>query len=244
MSRSESWKTWAVVIVILLFSGFLAAAWPVITSFGGTSSATITFEPETITIVNPINGEVIEIPSFLAFAVLAFLVIGAVVVVGLIFTVLITPLSKQVIKVNNSEKYQEKNAGMQQRENEKLAKIHEDRPAATSQQRDYSRWAVVATSLAILMFAVFIGLLVAASLFPSGQITEQDQIINITAIITGFFVLVTLFILLLRMNPKKLASMDETDGEGIPWDSIVIILLGVLVLGLGIGLVIFLNRPL
>jgi hypothetical protein len=232
------------VIAILLFSGFLAAAWPVITSFGGTSSAALTFEPETITIANPISGEVIEIPSFLAFAVLAFLVFGAVVVVGLIFTVLIMPLSKQVIKVNNSEKYQEENASLQQRENEKLSKIQEDRPAATSQQRDYSRWAVVATSLAILMFAVFIGLLVAASLFPSGQITEQDQIINIAAIITGFFVLVTLFILLLRMNPKRLASVDETDSEGIPWDSIVIILLGVLVLGLGIGLVIFLNRPL
>lgn len=244
MSRSESWKTWAVVIAVLIFSGFLAAAWPLITGMGAGSSGGITFESETIPLVNPINSELIEIPSFLAFAVLAILVIGAVIVVGLIFTVLITPLSKQVVKVNNSEKFQERNAQLQQRESERIANMQEGRPAATSQQRNYARWAVIATSMAILMFAVFMGLLVAASLFPSGQITEQDQIINITGIIAGAFVLVTLFILLLRMNPKRLAAVGDTDGEGIPWDSIVIILLGVLVLGLGIGLVVFLNRPL
>ena len=93
------------------------------------------------------------------------------------------------------------------------------------------------------MFAVFIGMLTAATLFPSGQITEQDQIINISGIITGTFFLVTLFILLLRMNPRRLASIDETDSEGIPWDTIAIVMLGVLVVGLGIGLVVFLNRP-
>ena len=93
------------------------------------------------------------------------------------------------------------------------------------------------------MFAVFMGYLVAGTLFPTGQITESDQVVNITAIIVGAFFLVTLFILLLRMNPRRLAAVDEMDREGIPWDTIVVILLGVLVLGLGIGLVVFLNRP-
>jgi len=86
-------------------------------------------------------------------------------------------------------------------------------------------------------------LLFAGTLFPSGQIMEQDQIINTGSIIAGAFLLLTLFILLLRMNPRRLAAVDETDGDGIPWDTIVIVLLGFLVLGLGIGLVVFLNSP-
>jgi uncharacterized membrane protein YeiB len=241
---------WAVIIAILLFSGFVAAIWPLIASFGGSSSGGITFEPETIVITIPPlpipgldGGQVITLNGMVAFAIIAVLIIGAVFVVGLIFAGLNVLLSKQATKVNNSEKFQERNAALQQREKEKLAQKQEGRTAATSQQHDYSRWAVVATSLAILMFAVFMGLLFAATLFPSGQIVEQDQIINIAGIIAGIFFLVTLFILLLRMNPRKLASIDETDRDGIPWDTIVIILLGVLVVGLGIGLVVFLNRP-
>ncbi len=121
-------------------------------------------------------------PSLVAFAIIAVMVIGAVVVVGLILSILITPLSKQVTKVTNSEKYQEGNAGLEQREKEKLAQKQEGRAAATSQQHDYSHWAVVATSMAILMFAAFLGLLFAGTLFPSGQIVEQDEIINIAGI--------------------------------------------------------------
>jgi uncharacterized membrane protein YeiB len=242
---------WAVVIAILLFSGFVAAIWPLVTSFGGGASSGITFEPETIIITIPPlplipgleGGQIIMLPSLVAFAIIAFLVTGAVVVFGLIISVLIIPLSKQVTKVNSSEKFQERNANLQQREEEKLAHKQEGRTAAASQQHDYSHWSVMATSMAILMFAVFLGLLFAATLFPSGQFTEQDQIINISGVVAGAFFLVTLFILLLRMNPRRLAAVDETDRDGIPWDTIAIILLGVLVLGLGIGLVVFLNRP-
>ncbi len=249
MSRSESWKTWAVVIAILLFSGFVAAVWPLLTSIGGGASVAITFEPETVTIAIPSlpgleGGQVITLPSLVVFMIIAVLVIGAVIVTGLIISFLITPLSKQVVTVENSEEFQEQNANLEQREKEKLSKEQEGRAAATVQQHDYSRWAVVATSMAILMFSVFLGFLFGSTLFPSGRITEQDQIINVTGIITAIFFLVTLFILLLRMNPRRLAAVDETDSQGIPWDTIVIILLGVLILGLGIGLVVFLNRPL
>ena len=237
------------IIAILLFSGFVAAIWPLVTGFSGGSSGGITFEPETIIITIPpitlfgFEGQVVELHSLMAFAIIAVLVIGAVIVVGLIFSILISPLSKQVTKVNNSEKFQKRNASLQQWEKEKLAQKQEGRAAATSQQRDYSHWAVVATSMAILMFALFLGMLLAATLFPSGQITEQDQIINIAGIVAGAFFLVTLFILLLRMNPRRLAAVEETDRDGIPWDTIAIVLLGVLVLGLGIGLVVFLNSP-
>lgn len=250
MSRSESWKVWAVILAILLFSGFVAAIWPLTASLSDGSSGGSAFEPETIVITIPPlpipnleGGKVITLGSFVAFAIIAVLVIGAVVGVGLIIALLNVLLSKQATKVSLSEKYQERNAALQQREKEKLGQKQENRAAAKTQQHDYSRWAVVATSLAILMFAVFMGYLVAGTLFPTGQMTESDQVVNVTAIIVGAFFLITLFILLFRMNPRRLAAVDEMDREGIPWDTIVVILLGVLVLGLGIGLVVFLNRP-
>lgn len=250
MSRTDSWKTWAVVIAILLFSGFLAAAWPVITSFGGGSAPGITLNPETVTItVPPIDavgfaGWSVEIYSLVAFAVLGVVVFGAVIGVGILFAVLVLPLSKQVVKTNASEEFQERNAKLEQRDQERVAEKREGRAAATSQQRDYSRWAVIATSMAILMFSIFLGFLFSASVFPSAQLTTEDEMINIAGVVAAAFALVTLFVLLLRMNPKRLAALDETDQAGIPWDTIVIILLGVLVLGLGVGITVFLNYPL
>lgn len=251
MSKSESWKAWTAIILILLFSGFVAALWPYLTGLGGSSSSGVPVVPETIVITIPPlpvpnleGGTVIELGSFQAFLILAFVVVVSVVVIGVIIGVINYLLSRQVTKTFDSDKYQERNATLQQHEKEKLLQKQEGRSAVKAQKHDYSHWAVVATSLAILMFAVFMGYLVAGTLFPTGEITEQNQIINITGIIIVAFVLITLLILLLRMNPKRLSAVDETDYSSIPWDTITVILLGVLVVGLGIGIVVFLNNPL
>ena len=97
--------------------------------------------------------------------------------------------------------------------------------------------------MAILFFAVVIGYLVGFTLFPTGQIVNADQIVNITAIISGAIFLLTLLYLLLRMDSERLDEINAKAGAGIPWDAFVVILLGTLVLGLGIGFMIFLNRP-
>ncbi len=250
MSRSESWKAWTAVIIILLFSGLVAAIWPYITGLGGGGSSGIPVESETVTISFPpipminFEGWSIELGSFVLFLILALIVIGVVVVTGIIITGINLILARQVTKTVESEKYQEGNKTLEQKEKSALSEKREGRAADTSQQNDYSRWAVVATSLSILMFAIFLGYLVGSTFFPMGELLEQDQIVNITGIIILAFVLITLFFLFLRMNPQKLAAIDESDDAGIPWETITVILLGFLVMGLGIGLVVFFNNPL
>ncbi|MFN2135772.1 MAG: hypothetical protein ACK2UK_07455, partial [Candidatus Promineifilaceae bacterium] len=139
--------------------------------------------------------------------------------------------------------YQEGTTVLEQRETAELAEDRAAAPADQTQQHDYTRWAVLATSLVMLFFAIVLGYLVAGSLFPEGQIVNQDQIINIAAIISGAFFLLTLLYLALRMDKTRLAEINARADAGIPWDAIVVILAGALVLGLGIGLIIFLNRP-
>lgn len=249
MSKSESWKVWTAVILILLFSGFVAAVWPYLGGLGGGGAARIPVETEIITINIPplavvgFEGLVFEINSFLIFLIMAGAVVVSVIVVGVVLTGINFLISRQVTKTINSEKYQEGNAALEQHEKDKLSKKREGREAATAQQNDYSHWAVIATSLIVLMFAVFLGYLVGDTLFPGRELMRQDQIINITGIIIIAFVLISLLVLLLRINPRKLAAVNETDYGTIPWESITVILLGALILGLGIGFVIFLNLP-
>lgn len=250
MSRSESWKAWTAIIIILLFSGFVAAIWPYLSSsLGGGVGSTVPVEAETVTITIPpipminFEGWSITLNGFVIFFILAAVVIGAVVVTGVVITGINYLLARQVKNTQESEKYLEGSNTLEQKEKSKLSEKREGRAADKSQQNDYSRWAVIATSLAILMFAIFLGYLVGSTFYPTGEILEQDEIVNITGIIILAFVLITLFFLFLRMNPRKLAAVDDTDHAGIPWETITVILLGIIVVGLGIGLVVFLNNP-
>jgi hypothetical protein len=130
-----------------------------------------------------------------------------------------------------------------EREKAELTVEREAHPADGSQQNDYSHWAVIATSMAILFFAVVVGYLVGNTLFPAGQIAREDQIINITAIIGGAIFLLTLLYLSLRMDKERLDDINARANAGVPWDAFFVIILGALVVGLGIGVTIFLNLP-
>lgn len=249
MSRTESWKAWLAIFAILIFSGLMAAFWPAISenlfsSFGSSGGSSIPAETVTFPAV-PVPGldNGIELTSVQILLGLSFLVIGAVVVTGIIIALVNVLVSRWVTNVETSDEYLEGTAALERRETAELQVKNKQQPADATQQRDYSRWAVIATSMAILFFAVVLGYMVGSTLFPEGQIVNQDQIVNITAIISGAFFLITLLYLLLRMDRERLDEINARANAGIPWDAIVVILLGALVVGLGIGLMIFLNRP-
>ncbi|MFL7838397.1 MAG: hypothetical protein ACK2T4_09645 [Candidatus Promineifilaceae bacterium] len=253
MSRTESWKVWLGIFAVLIFSGLMAAFWPAISenllnAFNSSTSSgssmrvpaeTVTFPPL------PIPGlqDGITLNSVQILLGLSFLVIGAVVVTGIIITIVNLLISRWITNVETSDSYQEGTAVLAKKEAAELAQEREESPAATTQQNDYSRWAVIATSMAILFFAIIVGYLVGSTLFPSGQIVNQDQIVNITAITSGVFFLLTLLYLALRMDRERLNDINSKASAGIPWDAIIVILFGVLVVGLGIGITIFVNLP-
>jgi hypothetical protein len=227
----------------------MAAFWPTIsenlfTSFASSGSRSVAAETVTFPAVPvPGLGSGLELTSVQILLGLSFLVVGAVVVTGIIIAIVNVLVSRWVTNVETSDDYQEGTAALERRETAELAVKNKQQPADASQQHDYTRWAVIATSMAILFFAVVLGYMVGSTLFPEGQIVNQDQIVNITAIITGAFFLITLLYLLLRMDRERLDEINAKANAGIPWDAIVVILLGALVVGLGIGLMIFLNRP-
>ena len=247
MSKSESSKIWIAVIGILVISGLVAAIWPLLATLGPTGSTGIPVEIQTVTIKIPpipaigFGGFTTEINSFLLLIILAVVVVGSVVVAGVIITLLIRLLSRFISKTEADESFQQKSAKLEKNQNDKLKAKQSGNEAVKEQQNDYMRWAVIATSVAILFFVAIFGLLLTGTLFPTGEIIERDEVFNIGLIITGAFLLVTLLLLLFRMNPKKLAAVDTTDNAAIPWETIAVLLTGVIVLGLGIGLMIYFN---
>lgn len=252
MSRSDSWKTWGVVIGVLLVTGILAATWPLILGLLTElmpTSAVPRLEPQVFEInVPPLpvvltDGLSLSLAGWQVILGIAVVVIGLVAVTGFVIALINVFLSRLSTAVVESESYQKSEAELQKKEKAKLRQLQDGRASDSEQQNDYSRWNVVATSLAILMFAAFAGFLVADTFFPDRYVVRNDQVVNITLIIVGIFVLTSLLVLLWRLNPQRLEAAEEQDTGGIPWDTIVVIVSGVLVVGLGIGLVIYFNIP-
>ncbi len=162
--------------------------------------------------------------------VVAALVIGAGVVLGLINLI----LSRLATNVETNDSYQEHVKALEQKQNEKLKAIRSDRPADPVPDGNYVRWAAWATGLVILMFVYFLTLLTVRTLAPQAQNTT---------LIVGIVALVTILILALRLRPARLQAIDSTDNEGIPWDTIMVIITGLLVVGVGIGLMVYFNIP-
>jgi hypothetical protein len=93
------------------------------------------------------------------------------------------------------------------------------------------------------MFVAFFGLLIANSLFPEGYIIWQDTLVNITAIITLILLAIALVVLILAYRSRRRRPAAAVDSSGIPWDTIAVLISGLLVVGIGIGVLLLLNSP-
>lgn len=228
----------------------MTALWPAISSNlaavtgPGTSAPslpaeTVTFPPLPLPFLNQ-GFTLTSIQVLLGFAVF---VVGGVAVTGIIIAIANMLLSRWTTRVANSESYVAGTAVLEQREKAELIAAQKAQPADAVQQRDYSRWAVLATSLVILFFATVVGYMFASTFFPEGSIVRNDNIVNIAGVLTLAVVLLTLLYLFFRMDEERLVEVNNRDDLSFTWDTIVVIALGALVVGLGIGLILFLNQP-
>jgi magnesium-transporting ATPase (P-type) len=103
------------------------------------------------------------------------------------------------------------------------------------------RWSVISNALITLMFVGFATMVVVRNFFPEG-ITEVDgRIVNVTTPAFVVLALITLIVLGLRLRSQKIEAVDETDTGGIPWDFIAVLITGLIMLGLGIGFMAYIN---
>lgn len=250
LSRSESWKNWLIILAVLIFSGLMTALWPAISSnlsaVTGSATSAPSLPAETVTIPPlplPFLDQGFTLTSIQVLLGFAVFVVGGVAVTGIIIAIANLLLSRWTTRVANSESYIDGTAVLAQRQKAELAAAQEAHPSDAVQQRDYSRWAVLATSLVILFFATVGGYMFASTFFPEGSIVRNENIVNIVGIITLAVVLLTLLYLFFRMDEARLVEVNTRDDLSFTWDTIVVIALGALVVGLGIGLILFLNQP-
>ncbi|GJM40302.1 MAG: hypothetical protein DHS20C20_05840 [Ardenticatenaceae bacterium] len=264
MKTSESWKTWLPILGLLIIFAVISAVWPALAdafslpslSFGGGSSTSVPIEPE------PIHLEAIksslaasemtsgiadslpdEISPFLGLAVVAGVVIGGIVVVGGGLAFITRMLANIRTNTMETEAYQEHQNALTQRNKEQMKQMRDGRTTDPTPSHKMPRWSVISNTLIALMFVGFATMVYVRNFFPEGFTEIDGKIVNVTPPVFLVMALITLVIIGFRLRPQKIDAIDETDSGRIPWDFIAVLITGLIMLGLGIGFMAFLNTP-
>lgn len=246
MSNKSSLINWG-GLLILLFLAAAAPLWSLVAEHLSGPEVRIAPEPQIIEINLPMSvagADSVSLTGLQAAAVLGGIVVAVVVGAGVVLTFAYAQLSKQVTTVTESEEYQSQTAALAELDRAKTIKLRNNRTAGDVPEHKMPRWSVLSTSLLILLLVLMSAMLINSTFVPSGEyLNDAGEIASSAMPIVGGSILIALLVLFLRMRPQALNRFEETDNDPIPWDAVWVILTGMLVVGLGIGFVVYLNLP-
>ncbi len=245
MSNKKTLINWGVVLILLLLAGS-AVVWPTVSNQLSDSSTKVETQPQIIELNLPlISEDVIELTTLQAMGVLTGIVAALVIPAGVILALIYVFLSRRVASVTESDEFQTHITALETKEKEANKQLSQTRAGGPIPDHSMPRWSVISTSIIILIFAVFLGMLINGVLVPEGEyvINEGKRILSSALPIVGGITLLTLIVLIWQIRPGKLANVDATDNASIPWDFIWVLLTGLLIVGLGIGLMVYFYSP-
>ena len=253
MSGKETWRNWAILMVLLVVFGLATALWSSFNpniSLGGNGGGKRVDIPAVPVEVEPIEFGIsalgigpIEIAPIAAVGILAAVVIVVIAVVGAGIAFINLLIARQVTAVTASDDFKETQAKLEQQQKARLKEMNAGR-AVSSPDHNRPGWSAVSTSLVVLFFVWMGGMIINSTIYPEGQrISGAGEVINTAPQIIVPLLLIALFILSIRMRSPSMTVSESTDMASIPWDTIAVILLGLLVVGLGLAAMMFLLGP-
>jgi hypothetical protein len=167
-------------------------------------------------------------------------VVVTVFVTGLIITILMKLGDKFTTKIKASDEYQAHAAALEQKEKETLKTKREAHPEPTpSHNRPYTL-DPLSFSLLILFFVAVFAILSYSLIAPTGEYMLFGATFYTGMPILVLFLVVTIPLLAWRVRRNRLDAVAETDYSPIPWDFIAVLVTGLLVVGVGVGLMLYL----
>lgn len=245
MSNRESLRNWGAVLVLLLLASS-AALWPTITAQSGGLSTQVGSEAQTIEFNLPAavyDGGPIVLTSLQALGILFGVVVALVVPAGVVLAFLYVFLANRVTAVTESEEYRANLGTLLEKEKAHIERLSAGSSAASTPEHKMPRWSVLSTSAIILLFATLFGMLINSTFIPEGEYLMGGQLVNSAWPVVGGLAAITLLTLIWRMRAASLDHLNETDNQPIPWDFLWVLVSGLLVVGLGLALMVYLNVP-
>lgn len=235
MSENATQKNWIVILALLVLMAMVGLG-PYLTAQVGPEAHSIE-----LTLPVAINGSTtLAISSVLAIGALIVLIVGAVAVTGALLSFLFRRIDRETTGVKSSEKFQADLAALDKVAVEKINQLREGRTTASVPDHQRPHWSTVSTSLIVILFAVFLGMLINASFIPSGEYQVNGRTASTITVTLIWLVFLTVFVIVLRYRSLKSKAFEEP----VAWDTVWISGTGLLVVGVGLTLVLLLSgRP-
>jgi hypothetical protein len=197
--------------------------------------------PEPIASAVGMNELVLQ--GFVAFAALAAIVIGSVVVFGLLITLLMRLGGRFTSEVAEDEEYQTHVANLEAKEKETLKAKRESAPDPSKPEEHVYGLDPLSFSLLVLFFVGTLAALIYGLVSPTGEITLFGQTFNSVLPILLILFIITIPLLAWRVRRSRLDAIVDNDNASIPWDFIAVLITGLLVVGVGLGIMLYINNP-
>lgn len=252
MSKRNTAITWIVIILLIIGGMLLAVLWPSLTAtISGESSSTEVSEasgpmlssatPDTVDVALLVNdlGKMIgldialgiePVNTWVAFIGLSIFTVGSVIVFGLLLTGFYRFMDKWVTRIKQDDEYQAAVVELDNREKVYIKEHMESQPPDPIPSHERLRWSVVSTTLITMMFFMFGGIAL------GWNIAENSAELLVWAVAFGLLGLIVSFILL---SPKRMLAVEGKDSAAIPWSSIWVIISGLIIVGFGLGIMVF-----
>lgn len=246
MKNRQSWLTWGIIIALIIGSALLTVAWPAFSGMlggGGSSEVRAPSENITIPLPVPVGGRnELSAPPWAWVAGLGFFIIGGIVTTAIVLALINYLVSRLVTKTVTDPGYQAEAAALQKKVDGKLKVQKAERPVHSIPDRTWQRFAAVTTTLSVLLFTMFGAYLVVRTFFPTGQMIQPDGLVNITSIVLWIVAALTVVGMILWLRGNRLARATRGDNAALPWDFVMVVLTGLLIVGLGIGFIALINN--
>lgn len=259
MGKNDTLRNWGIIIVVLIATSALTAVWPALTGslFGGSSGAGAPpLQAEQVELVTvPVIGNALvdalgveSVNSFVIMGVMAALFIGVPIAMGVGLAIAYRFADVFIKREKESDVFKEGERNMEQFVKNQLKELNEGRKPSGRPDHERPTWSAWATSLIFIMFAIFFALMVMRTFYPDNQLISGDQIFNVASWTTWIVGVATALFLYWWMRPARdteaeAAPAKSGEGPAIPWDMLIVILTGLIVVGLGIGVAVYLNVP-
>lgn len=240
-------RTWGIVIALLLFSGIASVAWPFISQqLSGGSRVDIPAHSEKIHLSFPVtlpvlNSNEVELGPALAIGILAGITIGGLVVVGGGIAFVTTFLDRLVTNTKQTADYKKGTAALDQKTNARVKAMRSQSPTKPIPSHQMPRWSVVSTSLIFILFMIFVSVAISDTFYPHREMIFFGSQIDPYNLFIPVSTVLTVLVLLGVFRRQVFVKSEKSESAGIPWDTIYLIFTGVVLVGIGIGLMLWLR---
>ncbi|MBP6471612.1 MAG: hypothetical protein KA773_14295 [Chloroflexi bacterium] len=252
MNKTESLRNWLVILALLIVTGIATAVWPLLDlgisiGFGPTrppvEQPTVSF-PVPALLTAQLGTEIVlnSTDLFLAFIGMLVFTLVSIVVVGFILSFLVRQLEKSATAVANSDTYQNHVATLNKRQQEKMKAVRESHAAPHTPKEYIYHLDPISLSLIVLFFVALLGTLIYSELAPTGQFMLFGQTFTSSLPILIILFAITIPLLIWRARREHLLAIPAKDSAAIPWDFIAVLVTGLLIVGVGLGFMLFINN--